>query len=159
MLKTKITFLGTIYILLMVAVGCNSKAQYSESKSIPNQEWKQNFKTVFKIPINDTTQLYDIVLTLRTTSDFPYRNLWMYLTIDGPAGKSRKLPLNIITADPSGRWTGDKSGSVVTFDTLLVNHNRFPKKGQYTFSFEQATTQKNLPEVLDLTLDLYSDKK
>jgi gliding motility-associated lipoprotein GldH len=98
-------------------------------------------------------------LTLRTTSDFPYRNLWIYLTIDGPAGKSRKLPLNIITADPSGRWTGDKSGSVVTFDTLLVNHNRFPKKGQYTFSFEQATTQKNLPEVLDLTLDLYSDKK
>ena len=159
MLKINITFLGSLCALIWIVASCHAKARYSESRSIPDQKWKQNDKTVFKIPIDDTTQLYNIVLTLRTTADFPYRNLWMYLTIDGPSGKSRKLPLNIITADPNGRWTGDKSGSVVTFDTLLVSHNRFPKKGQYTFAFEQATTQQILPEVLDLTLDLYSDKK
>jgi hypothetical protein len=37
-------------------------------------------------------------------------------------------------------------------------HDKFPKKGTYTLSFEQATTQESLPEVVDLTLDVYMAK-
>jgi len=113
---------------------------------------------MFKVPIQDTAMLYDLVLTVRTTADFPYSNLWMYLTVDGPLGKSKRFPVEIVTADVQGKWLGDKSGSVVAF-SKVITHDRFPKKGQYTFTFEQATTQNVLPEVLDLTLDLYSSKK
>jgi len=113
---------------------------------------------MFKVPIQDTAMLYDLVLTVRTTADFPYSNLWMYLTVDGPLGKSKRFPVEIVTADVQGKWLGDKSGSVVAF-SKVITHDRFPKKGKYTFAFEQATTQNVLPEVLDLTLDLYSSKK
>jgi gliding motility-associated lipoprotein GldH len=94
---------------------------------------------------------------VRTTVDYPYANLWMFLTINGPMGKSQRFPLELVTADAKGKWMGEKSGSLVSFSKLFM-HDKFPKKGTYTLSFEQATTQESLPEVVDLTLDVYTAK-
>ena len=46
---------------------------------------------------------------------------------------------------------------MVSFSKLLM-HDDFPKKGTYTFTFEQATTQKKLHEVVDLTFDVFEAK-
>lgn len=152
-----------LVVLLSVMSGvlltaCSSNALHSESIAIPHQKWKRAAKTVFKVPIKDTTLLYDLVLSVRTTDNYPYSNLWMYLTVDGPLGKSKRFPVEIVTADAKGNWMGDKSGSTVVF-SKVITHDRFPKKGNYCFTFEQASTDKVLPEVMDLTLELYAKEK
>jgi len=149
-----------IFCFLIVAgfllLGC-SDALHSESKSIPGQKWRQGAKSLFKLPIGDTSLLYDVILTVRTTANYPYSNLWMYLTVEGPLGKSKRFPLEIVTADVQGKWMGEKSGSTVVF-SKVITHARFPKKGTYFFSFEQASTDKVLPEIMDLTLELYANE-
>jgi gliding motility-associated lipoprotein GldH len=152
----KVVFLTLLSSMLFTA--CTSNALHSESIAVSGRAWKQGVKTAFNVPIKDTTRLYDVVLTVRTTTEYPYSNLWMYLTVDGPLGKSKRFPLEIITADAEGKWMGDKSGSTVVF-SKVITHDRFPKKGVYRFSFEQASTDKVLPEVMDLTLELFSKDK
>jgi gliding motility-associated lipoprotein GldH len=152
----KVIFFTVLTSVLLTA--CSSNALHTESIAISGRAWKQGVKTEFKVPIKDTARLYDVVLTVRTTSDYPYSNLWMYLTVDGPLGKSKRFPLEIRTADATGKWMGDKSGSTVVF-SKVITHDRFPKKGTYRFSFEQASTDKVLPEVMDLTLELFSKDK
>jgi len=142
---------------LFVLSSCSSNVRYAEAKSVANQQWKQGDKIIFKVPIEDTSRIYDVILTVRTTADYPYSNLWMYLTVDGPLGKSQRFPMQIVTADPQGKWMGDKSGSTVAF-SKVITHDRFPKKGKYKFIFEQAATEKVLPEVMDLTVELYTKK-
>jgi gliding motility-associated lipoprotein GldH len=132
-----------------ILTACSSNALHSESISIAGQAWKQGVKKELNIPVKDTSLLYDVVLTVRTTSEYPYCNLWMYLTVDGPLGKSKRFPLEITTADSKGQWLGEK----------IITHDRFPKKGVYRFSFEQASTDKVLPEVMDLTLELFAKEK
>jgi gliding motility-associated lipoprotein GldH len=156
---TKILKLFSVVLVASVLLSaCSSNTLHSESIPIAGRAWKQGVKTEFKVPIKDTAQLYDVVLTVRTTSDYPYSNLWMYLTVDGPLGKSKRFPLEIITADVKGQWMGEKSGSTVAF-SKVITHDRFPKNGTYRFSFEQASTDKVLPEVMDLTLELFAKEK
>jgi gliding motility-associated lipoprotein GldH len=144
-------FFSAVFLLL----SCGSDAVFNQSIPISGHAWKEKFHPTFKVQITDTVSTHDFVLTVRTTVDYPYSNLWLYLTINGPMGKSQRFPLEIVTADATGKWTGDKSGSLVSFSKLFM-HDRFPKKGTYTLSFEQATTQKTLPEVVDVTLDVYT---
>ena len=149
--------IGISVLVILAISSCGSDALFNQSIDIPNRTWKEKDVKTFKVDISDTAKVYDFVLTIRTTTDYQFANLWLYLTIDGPMGKSKRFPIEIITADPTGRWTGDKSGSLVSFSKLFM-HDRFTKKGKYSLHFEQATTQKTLSEVVDITLDVYPMK-
>lgn len=149
--------IGISVLVILAISSCGSDALFNQSIDIPNRTWKEKDVKTFKVDISDTAKVYDFVLTIRTTTDYQFANLWLYLTIDGPMGKSKRFPIEIITADPTGRWTGDKSGSLVSFSKLFM-HDRFTKKGKYSLQFEQATTQKTLSEVVDITLDVYPMK-
>jgi gliding motility-associated lipoprotein GldH len=94
----------------LLLVSCGSDAVFNQSVAIDNHVWKEKFHPTFKVQISDTTNSHDFVLTVRTTVDYPYANLWLFLTINGPMGKSQRFPLEIVTADPKGKWTGEKSG-------------------------------------------------
>lgn len=153
----KVRFIATFVSILVLLSACGSDAVFNQSVAISDHAWKEKFHPTFKVKITDTVNTHDFVLTVRTTVDYPYANLWLYLTINGPMGKSSRFPLEIVTADPTGKWTGNKSGSLVSFSKLFM-HDKFPKQGTYTLSFEQATTQKTLTEVVDVTLDVYTAK-
>lgn len=155
MQRLNVRFFSLIIVTMCILYACGSDAVFNKTVAISNRSWKDNFHPTFKVQITDTLSNHDFILTVRTTVDYPYANLWLYLTINGPMGKSSRFPLEIVTADPTGKWTGDKSGSLVSFSKLFI-HDKFPKKGTYTLSFEQATTQKSLPEVVDVTLDVYT---
>jgi len=157
-MRNKVNRLFSILLLcILLLTSCGSDAVFNQSFVIKDHSWKDTFRPVFKVNITDTTKTYDCVLTVRTTVDFPYSNLWLYWTINGPMGKSKRFPLEVVTADPTGKWTGDKSGSLVSFSKLFM-HVKFTKKGTYKLTFEQATTQQTVPEVVDVTLDVFEAK-
>lgn len=151
-------FLLSLICLVGIITSCDKPSLYSETKVFNNHVWKQKHKPEFSVEIKDTTKTYDFVLDIRTTTDYEYSNLWMYFTIDGPAGKTRKFPIEVVTAKPNGEWTGKKTGTVVSFSKLLI-HDKFPKKGKYKLIFEQGITKKNLNEVIDITLNVFEAKQ
>lgn len=145
------------FVVTMQLTSCGSDTIFNESKIMKGRIWNAKYKPKFEVNISDTSKVYDLILTVRTTADYSFANMWMYLHTKDPKGNSQKFPLEIIIADPSGEWKGDKSGSLVSFSKLLM-HDNFNHTGTYTFTLEQATTQKELPEVVDITLDVFASK-
>jgi gliding motility-associated lipoprotein GldH len=137
--------------LLFLFASCDETAYYQKSFGFKNNMWSQDVKPKFEVEFQDTIKLYDFVLTLRTTTDYKYSNLWIFLNSTPPVGESVREPYEIKTTFPDGSWIGKETGTIVEHQ-LVFKRRRLPFKGKYKFTVEQAITEKTINEVLDISL-------
>ncbi len=142
-----------LFLLLVIVAlfGCGEKPLFEKVYSFDDRVWTLEQKPEFKIEVTDTTALYDISLTLRTTTDYKFNNLWIFLKTTLPDGQSERLPFQIRISNEDGSWVGNKTGSVVE-TSLDFPARKLPIKGEYSFIVEQAVTQSMVDEVLDIGL-------
>jgi gliding motility-associated lipoprotein GldH len=145
--------LSSLFLLSLILVSCTQEAVYNKSFKFQDEVWNQNVKPSFEVDIQDTSVAYDFVFTLRSTTDYAYNNLWVFLSSTPPTGKSAREPYEIKMAYPDGNWIGKKSGTIVEHE-LIFPKRKLPFKGKYRFTLEQAITQKVVDEVLDLSLEV-----
>jgi gliding motility-associated lipoprotein GldH len=136
-------------ILLLNA--CSETPFYNKSYSIPSGVWKQQMRPSFAVKIDDINAKYNFILTVRTTTDYSFSNLWMFLNSKGPKNISGREPFEIKVAKPDGSWIGDKTGSIVE-NRLLFKQRKLTEKGVYTFELEQGVTLAELNNVIDIGL-------
>lgn len=151
----KLVGLGLIAIALLA---CNGVPVYNSSYQFNGNTWLQKIKPSFTVTIPDTVNAYDFTLTIRTTTDYKYNNLWIYLTTNTPFKQVIREPYEIKTTYPSGEWIGIKSGSIVEHQ-LIFQRRKLPQAGKYTFIIEQGVVQKALDDVIDLTFDVSKSEK
>lgn len=144
-------------LVLLLLTACGETPLYTKSYSFKNNQWKQDVKPVFRVEIPDTTNYYNITITLRTTTDYAYSNLWFFLHSKAPKGQTGREPIQIEIANPDGAWIGEKSGTIVT-TTASFKHRKFPQKGIYVFTFEQGITQEIADEVIDISYTVELDE-
>jgi gliding motility-associated lipoprotein GldH len=144
---------SVFFLLCLFLTSCTQEAVYTKAYRFKNEQWEQNVKPHFEVEIKDTTQLYDFIFTLRSTTDYAYNNLWIFLRTTPPFGKSVREPYEIKMADPNGNWIGKKSGTIVEHQ-LIFKRRKVPFKGKYKFVLEQAITEKIVDEVLDISLEV-----
>lgn len=138
--------------LSVILVSCGETPLYQKSVSFEGREWSDDQDLFYEFESTDEKQVLDFKLLLRTTSDFNYNNLWIYFSTETPNGEVAREPYQIRISDPQdGSWLGKRSGSVVetAIDFAKV---QLPEKGLYKFKVEQAVTQSEVDEVLDMTL-------
>lgn len=140
-------FLGLFVVLLS---GCDSNRIYEENFEVADNIWKADDVKKFSFEITDTVNALDIFINLRTTIDYPYGNLYIFLYSEYPNGYTDKDTLNLILAEPDGKWLGNSSGTVVENQILISRGGRFPGTGDYTFKIQHAMSDENLPEVIDV---------
>lgn len=130
---------------------CGERPLFDESHSFEERTWDQKEKAVFELNVEDTINAYYFDVQLRTTTDYAYKNMWVYLYTTAPDGTTAKEALRINIADNTGKWIGVKSGSMVN-SKLRFSAKSFPLKGKYSFKMMQATNQEQLEEVVDIGL-------
>jgi len=130
---------------------------YEKVESFAGNEWKQNQKPTFSVQIDDTTATYEFVLTLRTTTDYKYNNLWIFWNTKTPDGKSVREPFELRIANPDGSWVGKSSGTIVE-NQLHFQKRKIGVKGKYTFTLEQGITEPAIGELLDVGLKVEKEK-
>jgi gliding motility-associated lipoprotein GldH len=130
---------------------CSNLPTYEKAYTFKDKVWKQNVKPVFVVDIQDTSKAYNFTLTLRTTTDYKYSNLWVYLNTKTPKKQTGREAFEIKTTYPDGTWIGTKTGTIVEH-TLNFNKRKLPEKGNYVFILEQGITQSIVDEVLDISL-------
>ncbi|MEY5000233.1 MAG: hypothetical protein RLZZ211_269 [Bacteroidota bacterium] len=145
--------ISVFFLLGLLLASCAKEAVYTKAYRFKNEQWTQAVKPQFEVDIQDTTQLYDFIFTLRSTTDYAYNNLWIFLRTTPPTGKSVREPYEIKMADPNGNWIGNKSGTIVEHQ-LIFKRRKVPFKGKYKFELEQAITEKRVDEVLDISLEV-----
>ena len=145
----------TLLILFCVLClfSCDEDSFYTKSYVFQNNTWSRKVKPSYIVNIQDTNQLYDFIITLRTTTSYKYNNLWIYLNTKPPYGSSVREPYEIKTCYPDGSWIGKKTGTIVEHK-LIFNRRKVPYKGKYIFSLEQGITNKFIDEVLDISFEI-----
>ena len=139
---------------------CGDDSLFMDTYKFPDNKWVQNIKPTFKVSFPGDTTTYDVIFTLRSTTDYAYNNIWLYITTSGPECKEvndsksiiGKNPVEIKMAKDNGEWIGNKSGTYV--DHRLLFRQRHFCKGAYTFKVEQAVTIGTLNDLSDLTIEV-----
>ena len=138
-----------IIVGILFLVSCGKQPHYEKVYSFEGQKWDQDVKLEFVIDIKDISHDYDFTLSLRTTTDYKYNNLWVFLKTEAPDGNTGREPFEIIITNPDGSWVGNKTGTVVE-TPLYFKSRKLPLKGKYKFTVEQGITESKIDEVLDL---------
>lgn len=136
--------------LIAICFSCGRAPFYEKSISFENKEWTRNLKPSFKVDIKDINQEYNFTISLRTTTDYKYSNLWVFLKTEAPDGTSAREPFEILLANPDGSWVGNKSGTIIE-TPLYFKKRKLPLKGVYKFTIEQGITNSEVDEVLDIS--------
>jgi len=146
-----------IFVLGALMVSCGDQPLYEEVVSFDGREWKLDVKPEYTFEVKDASKVYDFTLSLRTSTDYQYSNLWIFMKTITPDGTVAREPFEIVITNDDGSWVGEKSGSVVT-TPLYFRSRKLPKKGKYTFIIEQGITESTVDEVLDLTFRVEESK-
>jgi len=141
------------FSLIIILFSCGEKPMYTKAVSFKNNTWNVDQKPEFEVTIDDTSKAYNFRLILRTTTDYAYNNLWIFLKTVAPDGAEGREPYQIRIANEDGSWIGNKSGSMVETE-LSFAARKLPLKGKYKFIVEQAITKEEVDEVTDLILEV-----
>ena len=146
-----------LLLLSVVLFSCGEQPFYEKVVAFDDREWKLDVKPEFSFEVKDVEKEYDFTLSLRTSTDYKYSNLWVFMKTITPDGTVAREPFEIVITNPDGSWVGEKTGSVVT-TPLYFRSRKLPKAGKYAFIIEQGITQSTVDEVHDLTFKVEENK-
>ncbi len=143
-------FFGFILFLSIVS-SCSEQPYYNKVYSFKNNEWTQKQKASFVVDIKEADKNYVFTLNLRTTTEYKYSDLWIFMNTLSPDGKKAREPFKICITNPDGTWIGVKTGTIVEHQ-FKFGKSKLPLKGKYTFTLEQGITESKIDNVLDIGL-------
>ena len=94
----------TLSFLLFTS--CTTVDLYEKTVSLPNHEWKGDYKPEFNFTINDTTTAYQVFFVIRHTEKYNYNNIWINLYSQPPGDTLHKAPYELQLATNEKGWLG-----------------------------------------------------
>lgn len=124
-----------ILAIALMVQGCEKvtnipEPSYSHFETLPQQGWIHDeyldFQPYPSDSLSAAKELYDVVLTVRNRSDYPYKVLWLAVeTYDG--NKFCEDTISITLAYPSGQWKGRGNHRLFSVDTCLAKGVKIPE--------------------------------
>lgn len=136
--------------LFLSLTSCDSNKIYEENIPVTDHVWRSDDIKTFAFDITDTISQVKIFVNLRTTVDYAYSNIYVFLFSEYPNGTQNKDTLEFLLAQPDGKWLGENSGTIVEFHGLIASGGRFSTAGHYTFQLQHAMREEELPEIVDV---------
>lgn len=128
----------SMVFLFIVLLSCDSNKIYEEYIEVENANWQKENIASFEFEAKDTSTAHNLYINIRNTGDYPYSNLYLFVTMQGPNGGLLKDTVNCILADNRGKWLGKGIGDLWDLRIPYVGGFKFAQKGNYVVSFEQA---------------------
>lgn len=143
-------FIKHLYALLAlfslaVLFSCDPGMVYHRFQDVEDGTWDWEDPKRFRVEVSDTTHLHNIYLQVRHTVDYPLRNLYMFVQVEGPSGQRLTDTVNMIIAEPDGTWKGKGVGKLKELQLLYRKGTIFGDTGTYTFTLEQGMRTPALP--------------
>jgi len=142
---------GIVTATFMVGVfACQPNLVFEQYQTIQQKSWDKDSVLVFTVPIADTVQNHNFFINVRNDVKYQYSNLWLFITIEQPDGKTIEDKFEIALADPSGRWLGEGFGGLKTREAVYRRNVFFPKSGDYKVSIQQGMREDRLKGISDV---------
>ncbi|HSK12010.1 MAG TPA: gliding motility lipoprotein GldH [Phnomibacter sp.] len=145
----------SIYLLLagylLLQSACREIALYERLVNIPGGAWQSDRIVELPIEIADTALDYNIYATIRHTSMYAYRNIWIRMGIRQPNADSTTYQDFELPLATNEQWLGTGMNDVYERRVRLFGVPvRFSQAGQAVFTLQQIMRDDPLPGVLQV---------
>lgn len=131
-----------IVAFALLLASCDGTVYYSQYADVNEDGWKSTDSVCFDVTVEDTTHLFDLLVEVRNTVDYPYSNLFLFVNSTFPDGSVARDTMELPLTDPAGKWLGKHSGRYVdTRYRLRGQPVRFPMKGNYHFAITNGNRE------------------
>lgn len=144
------------FILLLAA--CDSDVYFMKTEVIEESSWAFDDPKIFEFDIKDTTQRYDLILTLSHSVDYLYENLYVKIYTTFPTGNTIEDKVSLELADKLDQWEGKCKGNKCKVSILLQENIYFKEAGDYNIKMEQFNRISPLQGIEKLTLKIVAAK-
>ncbi len=141
-------------VTLCIFISCDPKRIFEEYKPVESKGWHKDSVMVFSVDLQDTYGLYNMYLNVRNRGTYPNRNIWLSISTHFPDGRLRTDTVEILLADPSGRWKGSGIGDLFDNQILYRKDMKLPVRGEYQFVIKQAMRPLRLKGIQDVGMRL-----
>jgi gliding motility-associated lipoprotein GldH len=141
-----------LFIILLssfIFTSCTTVDLYEKTVSLPDHEWKGDYKPEFNFSINDTTTAYQVFFVIRHTEKYNYNNIWLNLYSQPPGDTLHKAPYELQLATNEKGWLG--TGMDDIYEQRRELTGKIPlKAGNYKLILENIMREDPLKEVLNV---------
>jgi len=145
--------------LFFIIVSCDNNIKYTKTYSMKDKIWRLMDIKSFDAQITDTIASNDIFLTIRTGADYPFRNIFMFVSTYAPDGKNLTDTLEYYLVDDKGNRYGKGFGDIRELKLPYRPNVYFPMKGKYEFKVQHGMRIEDLKGVYDIGLRIEETKK
>jgi len=146
------SFIGLL--LLLVLTSCGPEVIYEDYVTIPKEGWNKDSMASFHVKIDDITNYYDIFINIRNKSDYPNSNLWLFVDVTSPEGKTIRDTVNCFLADEHGKWTGSGWGDLYLVLYPYRRNVKFAEPGEYKFNIIQGMRYDDLEGIHNIGITI-----
>lgn len=141
-----------LFTLGVLVSGCNRNDIYIKYKTIPEGGWHSDSVYTFDVPITDISTPYNVYINIRNKADYPYQNLWLFVSELSRDSVMKTDSIECYLADDRGKWLGSGVGSVHEMPLLIKQNITFKKKGNYQYKLMQGMRDTILAGINDIGL-------
>jgi gliding motility-associated lipoprotein GldH len=153
MTKEHSSFTLVLFLLsFCLLTACKRNVSYSNSSAMPEKIWKLPDAAVFEIPVTDTLSRNNVLFTIRTSSSYPFRNIYLFVSATSPDGRVLTDTLHYNLSDEKGQWYGKGFGDIHELDLPYKSNVYFPLKGTYQFKIQHGMRVEDLAGIYDFGL-------
>lgn len=140
--------------LILAAVGCGPGPVAVDSAELDPDGWLATDTVRLTFEVDQPDHRHDLQFGLRHSEDYPYSNLYLFVRLDYPNGRTLTDTLECPLASPSGEWYGEGSRWI----DQRIGYKRgvgFPLPGEYTLQVVHAMRQDPLPGMAEVRFALF----
>ena len=145
--------------LFLLLNSCKRKVIFADTREIIGNTWELSDIINFNFNNADSLVSTDVEFLVRTGPDYPYRNLYLFVTSSSPDGKSITDTLEYYLSDEKGNRYGKGTGGVYELKLPYKSNVFFPLKGNYSFQIRHGMRIIDLPDVYDVGLIITKSEK
>lgn len=149
-LMVRISGISLAVLMALALVACDPARVFDEYRPIPGATWNADSVVTFNFSIARTNQNNNLWFNIRNDNSYEFSNLWMFVTIVPPSGAAVTDTVQVILADPAGKWLG--RGFTGTYDNRLIYRRNvfFPESGEYSLHIRHGMRPHNLSGITDV---------
>lgn len=129
-------FFGFLGLFLFVIYGCGPNPIVENEITFSETGWSDAQPLSTSFTIQDTTAVYDLVLELTHTTDYPHQNVYTKIKTTFPDGKILDKTVSLELASKAGRWFGNCGSSSCSIQIPIQQNAYFNQPGQYSITVE-----------------------
>jgi gliding motility-associated lipoprotein GldH len=156
--KNSYSFIFIISLLSLLSA-CRNNIVFTDSITMPAKKWELMNIPSFNVPVDDTIKSNNVIFTIRTSSSYPFRNIFLFVKTTSPDGVSITDTLQYYLADEKGKWYGKGFGDIHELNLPYKSNVYFPVRGTYRFTVQHGMRVEDLNGVYDFGLRIEKTSK